>query len=93
MTETATLNGQPQKLLEEKLLTLEAKFAALEKGYQDLYNKSFPFTEPESTSPSIRTFTSQVYDTTGNANNLASENRLILQLSASKEVKERTEVS
>ena len=64
MTEAANLNGQPQKMLEEKLFTLEARLAALEKGYQDLYKKSFPVTEPESTSPSTRTYTSQVRGTT-----------------------------
>lgn len=93
MTETGTLNGQPQKMLEGKLFALEARFAALETGYQDLYKKSFPFTESESASPSIRAFTSQVCDTTSDTNDLANENGLIYQLCATDEVKERKEVS
>ena len=93
MTEAATLHGQPHKMLEEKLFALEARFAALGKGYQDLYKKSFPFTESESTSPSIGTFTAQVCGATSDTNNPVRENGLSLQLPSANELKEKSDVS
>ena len=91
MTEAATLNGQPPKTVEEKLCALEAKFAALEKGYQDLYKKSLPFTESESASLSIETNTAQVFRTI--SNNSAIEDGLNLQQSSANELKGKDDVS
>ena len=93
MTEAATLNGQPPKTVEEKLCALEAKFAALEKGYQDLYKKSFPFTESESASLSIGTITAQVCGTISDTNNSAIEDGLNLQQSSANELKGKEDVS
>ena len=79
MTEAATLNGQPQTMLQEKLSALEARFATLEKRYQDLHERSFLLTE--STSPSIGTVSAQVCGTTSDTNNVAVGNGLSLAAS------------
>lgn len=80
MAEAAPVNGLPQTKLEEKLLALEARFAALEKENQNLHEKVSKLSE-SSTDKSTENSTAPVCDNTRNQNLLEFETILIITAS------------
>lgn len=66
MVESASVNGLPQRTLEERFSALEAKFIALEKRHNEPQGKSFALTE-NSTGKGAGFATAQVCSNTSNS--------------------------